>query len=240
MEDQIICFSEVVQDTVEENDEEWHLQIQQLLEKIDMGYPLFHYIYYLYLNEIEEECNSFGKHVLLNEDSKFSSLKNTTLKLEDLVKLDGINKRKCISNFLREIDNLSDAECVSNVCNDVIDESESCIDRNVNDQLEIEEEFLKLLDASSYEHAITMLSEGALPSQSALNRLIKEAVKTLDQDLLKELRGVLPVKSEMSDGLYGEENMLWMIEINKIWNEDKRQDALYQALLRYEVLFHKK
>ena len=240
VEDLVLCFSEVVRDVVEENNEKWHGRIQDLLNKLNLNYPIFHYIYYLYLNESDAEGNKSRKNLLLQENRVILDLENTSLRVEELVGIDGKQKRKHISEFLNEVDYLSQGECTSNIKgkSDITEDSKSSIDSNSDRRKEIESEFqfLKLIDTSNYEGAINMLAEGALPSPIALDRLIKDAVNTSDKNLLKELRSVLPVKSQMSDYLYVEENTLWMIEIDELWNKDKRNDALYRSLLRYEVL----
>ena len=240
VEDLVLCFSEVVRDVVEGNIEKWHSRLQDLLTKLNLNYPIFHYIYYLYLNESDAEDNKCRKNVLLQENRVILDLENTSLRIEELVGIDGKRKRKHISEFLNEVDHLSQGECTSNIKekSDITEDSKSSINSDIDrrNQIERELQFLELLDTSNYECVISMLAEGALPSPTALDRLIKDAVNTSDKKLLKELRSVLPVKSQMSDCLYVEENTLWMIEIDELWNKDKRNDALYRSLLRYEVL----
>ena len=55
----------MVRDVVEENNEKWHGRIQDLLNKLNLNYPIFHYIYYLYLNESDAEGNKSRKNVYL-------------------------------------------------------------------------------------------------------------------------------------------------------------------------------
>merc|ERR1712223_256898 len=89
-------------------------------------------------------------------------------------------------------------------------------DNDVDSNSNVESKFEQLLKTSNYKSAIDMLSENTFPSQDLLDRLLKDVVNTRDKKLISNLRSVLPVKSEMSDNLYVEENRLWMAEVRTL------------------------
>ena len=253
LEDVIICFSEVVQDTVEESNEAWHHRVQKLIHKLDIPYPIFHYIYYLHLDASSQACDKSRKNELLQENPKISFLEKFRLNYKVLSGTDGKMRRESISNFLEDLSRSSNEESASiidelkNNINESESMSESIIEAcdlsspdNDVDPLDIntniESEFELLLETSNYKNAIARLAENIFPSQGLLDRLCKDVVNTRDKKLIGHLRNVLPVKSEMSDNLYLEENRLWMAEVRTLWKLDNRLDALYKSLSRYETL----
>lgn len=250
IEDVIICFSEVVQDTVEENNESWHNRVHKLLHKLDIPYPIFHYIYYIYLDASSQACDKSRKNELLQENPKISFLEKFRLNYKVLSGTDGKMRRESISNFLEDLSRSSYEESASiidelkNNINESEPMSESSIeacglsspDNDVDSHSNVESEFEQFLETSNHKSAIDMLAENIFPSQDLLDRLFKDVVNTRDKKLINNLRTVLPVKSEMSDNLYVEENRLWMSEVRTLWKLDNRLDALYKSLSRYETL----
>ena len=230
-EDLIICFSEVVADIVIENRETEHHHLTKLLDQDNIS-PIFHYIYYLYLDKSCALSDKSRKNVLLRDNPTMLKLQTTCLDIDNLECADGIIKRKYISRVLQEID-LMDESTTNKL--DYMNDSTST-DSDLDDDLKIEHKFLELLESCNYECAINMLSENTIPSENTLNRLIEDIVNTCDKNLLTKLRQALPIKTKMSDNLYLEENKIMMKEINTLWNVDKRIDALHHVLIRYELL----
>lgn len=249
--DQTICngheqdlttsLSAIIEDIVGEKCETGHEYLNMLLNEFNkMPLPVFHYIYFAHLDKSNEPSDISRKNLLVKECPDIMKLKGGSFEKALQIGDNSDMKRSYISSFLKEIDQKVQETSIMTTLrdsnNDVVVSKPETKCEPLKNELQIDTLLEEMVQKADYENAINLLAEQTLPSDKSMLLLAQSILETNDTKLLSQIRTIVPLQSKISDKLYLKEHGLRMNEIYSLWQKNQRVDALYNALLRYEVV----
>ena len=253
--DLLTCLSAIIEDIVEEESEIGHGCLKKLLGETRTALPIFHYIYYVYLDQSHQSHNIAKKNLLLRECPDIMKLKDSHFESVLEEGIDNEMRRGRILSFLKNISHkIQEYSTIGTICSDTsnrrlnIQMFEGSIKRpegatksgpekeNLIKEQASEVRLQELLGEGNYKNAIDLYAQMSVPSNKVTVLITQSIIETNDTKWINDLRSILPMQSILSDELYVKEHDIKTNEIYFNWQENKSVDYLYTTLLRYETV----